>query len=194
MPRGLTVDDKAKLAARVKAPAYFVEIVLASATLRAWTGYGTVNTLGGDFLGVGELGFIRGIESDRTLKAQSITLGLSGIPGDSLPAGIIAETRGERYQGRPMSIYLGFLNPDTGALLATPTAVWTGFADVMTFALGSEISVSLTGEHFGSHMRRTNGLRMSTESHNQRIGNPDPKDLFFEPQSRLMGRPQPLLS
>lgn len=194
MPRGLTEDDKTRLAARVKAPVYFVEIALSASTLRAWTGVGTVNALGADWAGVGELGFIQGIESDRTLKAQSINIGLSGIPGDLIPAGVIAETRGERYQGRPMSIYLGFVDPSTGALLAAPTAVWTGFADVMTFRLGAEIAVSLTGEHYSSHMRRTNGLRMSTESHNQRLGNPDPKDLFFEQQSRLMGRPQPLLS
>lgn len=193
MPRGLTTAQKTRLAARVVGLAYFVALDLASGFVRVWSGRGNVTALSATWQGVGELGIIEGLEGDRTMKAQQVTLGLVGLPGEAIDAGVIAATRSERYQGRPLTIYLGFTDTNTGALLDDPTIVWDGFADVMTFQLGRSVSVSLTGQHFDSLARRSNGLNMTTLSHNQRLGNPATQDLFFEPQDRLMGVPKALL-
>lgn len=192
MPRGLTVAQKAILATRLRRPAYFVKLDLAAGAIRAWNGVGDVTLLSQVWKGVGEYGIIQGIEHDRGLKASNITLGLAGLPGSAIAGGAIAATRGVRYQGRPLTVYFGFCHVDTDAPLADPVAIWSGFADVMTFQLGSTISVSLTGEHLSSLLRKTNGLRMTTESHNTRLGNPSPRDLFFEAQDRLMGQPRPV--
>lgn len=194
MPRGLSPAQNTALSARVKRPIYFVELDLATAgPIRVWNGVGDVSALTFTWKGLGEFGIIDGIETDRGLKAQSITLALAGLPGSLITPGVIAATRSERYQGRPLTVYFALADPGTGAPLHDPVIIWSGVADVLTFQLGTSATVELTGEHFSSHMRRANGLRMSTENHNQRLGNPSPRDLFFEPQDRLMGRPKPLI-
>ena len=192
MPRGLTLAQKTAAAARIKRPAYFVKLDLASGSVRAWNGLGDVTLLGGTWKGVGEFGVIDGVEHDRTLRASQMSIGLVGLPGSTLTGGILAATRLESYKLRPLSLYLGFCNVDTDVPLGDPTPIWVGFADVMTFQIGKSVSVSLTGEHLSSHLRRANGLRMTTESHNGRLGFTDPnKDLFFEAADRLMGKPKP---
>ena len=194
MARGLTAAQKALLATRVRAPAYFVDLVLTSGTVRVWNGVGDTTVLGNTYKGVGEHGIIDGIEQDRSLKSTSVTLALVGVPGTYITSGVIAATRAVRYQGAALTIYLGFCNVDTGIPLADPTAIWTGFADVMTFSLGATISCSLTAEHFTSHLTRTNGLTMTTVNHNKRLGSPSPQDLFFEGTNRLMNVARPVLT
>lgn len=193
MPRGLSTEQKEWAAQRVKGLAYFVALELLSGTIRIWNGLGDITVFDENWKGVGELGIIEGLEGDRSLKSQEITLGLVGVPGSSITGGMIAQTRSERYQGRPLTIYMGFTNPQTGAPLGDPFPIWDGVADVMTFSLGQSATISLTGQHFDSHARRANGFNMSTLSHNLRMGNSSPSDLFFEPQDRLMGVPRPLL-
>jgi hypothetical protein len=194
MPRGLNSSEKAQLAARIKAVVYFVELQLAAGTSRFWTGTGSITALSQTWLGVGDLGRLEGLESSRALEAQSISLALNGVPTSVIPRGVIDAIRGERYQGRPLKIYIGFLNTDTGALLFDPRSIWAGKADVASFQLGETFSTTLTGDHLTSHLRRINGYRMTTESHNQRLGNPASRDLFFEQQSRLLGRPVALVN
>lgn len=193
MPRGLTGSQLTELAKRVKRPAYFMELALASATIRAWNGRGTVNTLTFNWLGVGDFGIIEGIGSNLGLRANSITVALVGLPGDLITGSMLKEAREERYQGRPLKIYMGFTDLATDVLLHTPTLIWSGVADTLSYRVGESVTVQLSGEHFSSHLRRANGLRATSESHNARLGNPSPRDLFFEAQDRLMGKPRPLL-
>lgn len=189
MSRGLTAAQLTQLANRVKSPAYFVTLAL-SPVVYVWSGKGDTTVLGQTFKGVGEHGIIQGIESDRTLKQQQISLSLAGVPATYIAAGVIAATRAVRYQGKALTVYLGFCNTDTGVPLADPTAIWSGFADVMTFQLGQTITCTLTGEHYSSLLRRPNGFTMTTVSHQQRVG---ATDTFFDPQSLLSGAPKPLL-
>jgi hypothetical protein len=193
MPRGLTVAQKSALAARVKMPLYFVKFDFASGTVRVWNGVGDVTALSATWKGLGEFGVIRGLETDAGLRATSISLLLAGVPNNVLTPGVVASSRTERYQGRPVTVYFAAGDTATGLPLADPVAIWSGVADVLTFALGENVSAELTCENFASHMRRSNGLRATTESHNGRLGNPSPRDLFFEPTDRLMGAPRPLL-
>lgn len=193
MPRGLTAGQITAVSARVKNPLYFVKLDFASGTVRVWSGIGDITALSATWKGLGEFGIIRGLETDRTLRANSITLAIAGLPGSMITPGIMQSTRSERYQGRPVTVYIGFGDPDTGALLADPSPIWSGVADVVSFAVGDNVTAELTCEAFASHMRRANGYRMTTESHNLRLGNPSPRDLFFDPQDRLMGQARPLL-
>lgn len=193
MPRGFSVAQKAALAARVVKFCYLVDLDLPAGHVRVWNGAGTLTALAQTWQGLGEYGAIEGLESDRTLKARGISLTLHSIPGDLITPGIVADTRSVRYQGRPITVYMGVQNTATDAIIDSPLPVWDGFADVLTFRLGTSISATLTAEHYESHMRRTNGLRMTTESHNTRLGNPSPRDLFFDAQDRLMARPRATL-
>lgn len=193
MPRGLTPAQKSAIAARVSSVAYLVHLDLAApaADVRVWTGRGPLTALGNTWQGVGEFGIIEGVGGERSLAAGEISLALAGVPGDLITPGVIQETRSVRYQGRPLTIYLAILDPNTGALIDDPVPVWGGFADVMSFQLGATATVALTGQHFDSHMRRSNGWNMSTVSHNLRFNLPPNTDLFFEPNDRLMGVPRP---
>ena len=193
MPRGLTADQKSALSARVKRPVWFVSLAL-TPVLRIWNGVGSVTTLSQTWAGVGEFGILQGLNNSRSLRATDIAITLAGLPGAAIPDGAIEKSRGVRYQGKEVKVYFGLTNPDTDVLLAAPTLIWTGVADVMTFELGETVTATLTAEGLSSRMRRASGLRMTTESHNARLGNPSPRDLFFEPQDRLMGAPRPLLS
>jgi len=196
MPRGLTTAQNAALAARVANVAYLVHLDLAApaADVRVWTGRGDLSVLSATWRGVGEFGVIDGVAGERSLKAGEISLALAGVPGDAITPGIIADTRGVRYQGRPLTIYLGiFADEALRVPIDNPVAVWGGFADVLSFQLGESATVALTGQHYDSHMRRSNGWNMSTVSHNLRFGLPPNTDLFFEANDRLMGVPRPVL-
>lgn len=193
MPRGLSSDQRAALSARIVHPAYFMALHLDSGTVRFWTGTGEVSALGATWYGTGEFGAVDGIESERGIVAASLSLSLVGLPADLVPGGLVSDLRAEEYQFRPLTVYFSALSPSTGAIVADPVPVWEGFADVLSLRNGNTVSISLSAEPLSSLWRRANGRRMTTESHNQALGNPATRDLFFEPTSRLMGRPKPLL-
>ena len=65
-------------------PVFFVEIGVSSGTLRLWSGYGTVNWNSQDWSGVGHLGEISPITETTEIRADSLSLKLSGIPSDYL--------------------------------------------------------------------------------------------------------------
>jgi hypothetical protein len=191
MPRGLTAPQKVQIAARVKRPAFFVQMDIAPVE-RAWNGVGTVTVLGQTWRGVGEYGLVEGVTGSADMRPHQATIGLLGLPG-SPPAGAPATSdmlhaaRTSNYQGKRITIYLGFTDLQTDLPLFDPVQVFTGLADAMTYNLGQTYSVVLTVESIIGRLRRTNGLRMTTESHNARLGNPTPRDLFFDAQERLMG-------
>lgn len=191
MPRGLTASQKAAIAQRVVSFAYFVELQVTAPVL-VWSGLGTVVAGGKTWNGVGDFGIIEGLASDASLRAENVSLALAGFPGDLLTPGIVAGTRSQSYRGAPLNIYLSLTNDSTGVPSGDFTLLWSGFADVLTFQAGETATAALTGEHFSSHLRRSNGARMTTESHNARL-NAAFTDLFFEAQNRLMGRSKPLL-
>ena len=195
MPRGLSSAQITAISQRVAAIAYFVELDV-STPVYVWSGYGPISALGQTWQGVGETGIISGVQSDQTLKSQSISVSLVGLPADLVPGGVIAATRAVRYQGKSLTVYFGVLDTVTGALIDNPVAVWTGFADVLSFQRGSSVTVTLTGEHLSSRTRLANGLRMTTASHNNRLGltGSSSLDLFFEPQTGIMGLAQPLIN
>lgn len=197
MGRGLTSGLKASLATLGVQPAWFVHLGITPASY-FWTGLGTTtqNDSGGtprSWIGIGDGGLIEGIGSSDPLRSSDITIALAGIPGAQVPGGVIAQTRAVRYQGKQVDIYLSTISPTTGAPQHTPEIIWSGFADVMTMRLGSDVQCTLTAEHLTSILRRTAGFLMTTENHNTRLGNPSPRDLFYEPSTSIMGQPKPFL-
>lgn len=193
MPRGLTADQLAANAQKVRAIAYFFEI-LTPTPIRAWTGVGVTAVLGAVWQGVGEIGVITGLQGARDTSSTPITISLNGIPAQNIAPGAIANTRAQRYQGRELNVYLGFLDLSTGYPLGDPTGVWAGFADVLTFQLGSTVSCSLSTENLASRLRLANGVRMTSASQAQRLGNPATPDLFFEPTTSTMGVARQILA
>lgn len=186
MPRGLTIAQKAQATARVRRPVFFVELMLPT-PVRAWTGIGSVTVLGNSFAGIGDFGLVDGVAGSNDNKSHTATIGIMGLPGAGWSQSTLADIRAQSYQGATVNIYLGYTNLDTDQPLFDPVKVFTGYADAMTYNLGSTFSVQLSIEGPQSRLRRANGLRMTTESHNARLGNPATRDLFFDAQNRLMG-------
>ena len=188
MPRGLTAAQKSALAKRTCNPAWFVELVLVAQTVRIWNGLGTAVIGGNSWLGVGELGIIDGMATDFEGGQTGISISLVGLPLAPLANGAIAATRAVRYQARPLNVYFGTCDIETGIPFGSLVNIWAGQADALSFKVGTTVTVTLTGEDLSSRLRRTNGLRMTADSHNRYVGNGSTTDLFFDAQTRLMGQ------
>lgn len=193
MPRGLTSGMKALLAEEGVFPLWFVSIDLASTPVGWWTGVGITEQLGKTWYGVGEHGAISGIQSSREIRSHEITLGIMGVPSSVTTPSILQATRDETYQGRELNIHISAADMNNGTPQLPPEIIWSGFADTTSMRYGKQVSLILSAEHLSSHLSRQNGARATTESHNQRLGNPATRDIFFDAQSRLAGRPRPLV-
>jgi len=190
MPRGLTPDQVAAAKALLKSPATFVELQLPGDPIYAWDGAFNVKVLGKNFLGVGQYGVIQGLDAERSTRDSQISIGLMGLPTDKVPSDFLINAGKINYQGRPLIIYLGFCDPNTGVPLSDPYEHWGGIADVLSTKNGKTVSISLSGTGYASKLRFTNGLRMSTESHTRRVGNG--ADNFYDFGTRLLAQPRTL--
>jgi len=152
-------------------PAFFVQMHFASGDSFVWSGYGTVNWNGHDFVGLGTLGQISTIEESSDIKANNLTLTLSGIPSDAL-----AQAMGETRQGNPVTIWFGCLG-DNNNVLADPIKSFAGRMDVPLIEEGSQTStISITVESILVDLQRSR-LRNYTHE-DQQIDFPG--DLGFE--------------
>ena len=87
------------------------------------------------FTGLGQLGKISAIPQTTRIAAQNITLSLSGIPA-TLVSEVIAQVR---LTGTA-TVFLAFLNPSTGAVIADPRQIFAGSLDVPTLDDSGETS------------------------------------------------------
>ena len=194
MPLGLTTTLKNYLAADSVFPLWFVHIDLPTTPSYSWTGVGTTVQNGQTWYGVGEHGIVSGLQSTKDISAFSVQLALVGIPSSALTPSILQKTRTQQYQGRTLEVLFTAGDLTTGLPLTPPELIWSGFADVMTMNYGKTVSIGLSAENLCGQLSRINGLTMTTASHNARLGNPSPADIFFDAQSRLAGILRPNLT
>lgn len=83
-------------------PFVAVKLVLDSALVNMWSGYGDQSINGEAYIGVGTLLGISSVEETSELYATGASVSLSGVPSD-----MIALALTEQYQGRKAYIYLG---------------------------------------------------------------------------------------
>lgn len=139
---------------------HFVEMDLPSGYLRLHTRTGTLAIDGNNYTGIGQLGSISDVGEDAMLRPQGVTFTLSGVD-----AALITAARTEAYHGRTVTVYRGFLNVTTLALVATPEVAFRGIMDKMSIELGQgsgSITVSAEGEL--ARWQRHSGLLYSSES------------------------------
>jgi len=152
-------------------PAFFAQLHFLSGDVFVWSGTGTINWNGNDWLGLGTLGQISTIEESSDIKANNLTLTLSGIPSDAL-----AQAMGETRQGNPVTIWFGCLG-DNNNVLADPIKSFAGRMDVPLIEEGSQTStISITVESILVDLQRSR-LRNYTHE-DQQIDFPG--DLGFE--------------
>jgi hypothetical protein len=122
-------------------PILFADLDFPSGFVRAHTSLGTINWGGFDWLGVGTLGSVSAVEETSELQRRTLVYTLTGIP-----SAMISIVLGENYQGRKANLYLGFKDPATGLLVATPDLLDSGLLDVSEIEEGDTISVTITAE------------------------------------------------
>ena len=144
MPRALTDATAAEAAKPVVAPLVFVELAFASGTERVWSGHGTLDWDGRSWTGLGSLGSISAMEETTDLRASGITLQLSGVDPTLLGASLLGKAE---YRRRRVKVWLGFADPDTGAVIAEPFLAWSGRMDVMTIEEGETLTIQMTAEN-----------------------------------------------
>ena len=133
-----TEADKLSIVAVVMADLDFV-----SGIVRVHDGSGSLSFGGNTYSGVGQFGGIDVIDENIDIVARGIKLTLSGV--DSV---FVTPTMTEVYQNRDVTLYLGFVNQATGALLDTPETIWEGRMNQMSFRIDKGVaSIELTCEH-----------------------------------------------
>jgi len=149
----------------------FVKLGLDSGTLYLHNGVGSLTWGSNAWLGVGDFGGISSIEESDQISPFEVTLTLSGLDQDMMD-----EVMLENYFLRPVSIYMGALNTATGALLADPDEIWSGFMDSASVTLGEENAIMLTCESEFALFDKSNDSAFSDADLQSKFAG----DLFFE--------------
>lgn len=138
-------------------PLIFVKLEFDSGTMYLHDGIGTFTWSdpddgSQDWLGLGDFGGISGVEESTELSPFEINLVLSGIDADNMD-----EVLNQQFYLRPVTVYMGALNVETGVLVADPDEVWSGFMDKSAVTLGEENAIAVTCESELSMFERSNG-------------------------------------
>lgn len=170
MTRGLDAATQTASEAGRADPVALVKLEFASGDVRLWTGWGTLTYDGEDYTGAGDLGTIGPIDEDSDLSRNTMEIGLRGLPND-----IVAIALSEQYQGRPCTLFVGYLDPVTGQLVGDPAA-FTGQMDFPTIELGAECQIVLTVEDEFAVLDKPKVRRYNDADQQSRY----PGDRFFE--------------
>ena len=161
MSRNLTPAMQTAAQQKVLYPVAFFEGQFVSGFVRLWTGVGPLSWNGQVWTGAGYLLGIAGIAETPGLKADGVTVTLSGIPND-LVGKCLAEVQ-HRFAG---SVWLGLLAP-SGALIADPALLFSGGCDVAQLQTGPKTSrISVTYENHAAIDRRA-PIRRYTQADQQ---------------------------
>lgn len=120
-----------------------VALDFSSGVIRVHDGIGNITWGGNTYSGVGQLGSIEVVSESVEIIARAISLTLSGVDSS-----LVNTTMTEVYQNRQATVYVGFVNETTGAVVDTPETVWEGRMNQMSISSSAgSASIRLTCEH-----------------------------------------------
>lgn len=144
--RDISAALLAALSAPEVRPVLLVDLDFASGPVRvhSWIGpFAALDPETGteiEFLGVGDLGRIDGVEQPERFRGQDIDLTLSGIDPS-----LVATSLGEDYQGRRARIYLGAVDESEAALVAAEIVpIARGRMNAMRISWGETATIVVT--------------------------------------------------
>lgn len=97
------------------------DLDFASGHVRVHDGIGQISWGGNTFDGIGSFGGIEAVNDSTDVIARPLTLTLSGVDSS-----LVSTTMTEVYQNRQATVYVGFINETTGAVIDTPETAWEG--------------------------------------------------------------------
>ena len=172
MTRTVTTAVNNEFTATELSPFFAVELAFDEGTVRLWTGYGTIQVDGNDFLSGGDILGVSGITETADVAANGITITLSG-----LDASLVASALTEDYQGRACNLYVGVLS-DAGAVIADPIKVFAGRMDLMSVEdNGATADITITAENRLIDLERSRVRRYTSED--QKLDFTDDRGLDF---------------
>lgn len=141
--------------------AQLVDMEFASGTLRATTAPVDIEWGGNTYLGARQVAIdeIR----DQGGELQGLKFTLSGVPSE-----LIAVALAEDYRGRPVTVRMALLDPETQAIGAV-IPLWSGSMDQMPVRHGADTSsITMTAESRGISFGRPKPIRY-THADQQRL-------------------------
>jgi len=142
MPRTAAPELITGLAQAVVGLCFLFEGYFTSITTRFWTGIGDLSWNGFTWTGAGELISVGQASEGSEMKAQGLTISLSGVPTELL-ALVFENLR----QGQRVNVYIGTIN-NAGVLTANPAIYFSGRVDVPAIADGGDTAtISLQVEN-----------------------------------------------
>jgi len=143
-----------------------VEMLLDSAPVRLWTGYGDRTIDGNTFAGAGELLNIQGLEEVADLSAKAITISLSGATAE-----LVSLALQEPYQRRKCRVLYGVTS------VSDYVEVFSGKLNTMTIEDAPDSgTISVLVDSKLVELDRASNRRYTSESHKTR----HPGDTFFD--------------
>lgn len=168
MTRDLTSGVLTEITAAEVRVGLLVELNTDGGPVRAWSGIGDLVSQGNTFTGVGHLGGIGPIqEAGQEVRANALTLQLSGIP-----SALISTALTTQYQGRDAKAWLAFFTQAspfvTAGLVADPVLLFRGRMDTMQIEDGPETAtITVACESRLADLRRPRIRRYTDEDQNQ---------------------------
>lgn len=96
--RDITPAMAAEFSSGSVQPALLAELFFDSVTSRMWTGFGTLNWDGNEFLGGGNFIGISNIEETQELEAKGLVVSLNGIPSNLIATALLENVRGRAFR------------------------------------------------------------------------------------------------
>ncbi len=96
---------------------YALELILPAEISRTHTGIGEIVIDGNTYLGVGQMGSVGAVETQSDEKPMTLSLELSGIPGN-----LLSDALGTRMRGSAATLFV-FAQDDDGQIKAAAPAV-----------------------------------------------------------------------
>jgi hypothetical protein len=180
MPRVLSSDALAAIAAGQVYMALAVRLDFPSGFLRLNSTPLKISISGEDYLGVGELGSITGLDETTDIEAAQVQLQLSG-----LDSAIVASVLGETYQGRDVRIFL-CLFTEAFALIDAPM-IYRGRMDYPVIDVGETATITMNVANRLADWDRSRASRWTNEEQ-QRLY---PGDLGLQYVGELVNKPLP---
>ena len=173
MARGLSSLVKAAAEAGEVRPVLLLDLQF-STPLYLWTGIGNLAWNGQTWLGMGDLLGIGTIEETGAVEAPGIAVRLN-----ALDSALISAALAEDVQGRPMTLWLGFMDAN-GALIDSPVGPFKYRMDVFDIDDDPDRpSITLTAENELAALKRPNERRRTHQD--QQIDYPGDLGLEFVP-------------
>lgn len=171
MARALIAALEAEIQKAALQPIFFVQLEVATSTVRVWSGVGTLTWNGQTWTGIGQLGMISPVTETTETRAEGIILTLSGVD-PTLLGYALTEIR----HGKDAKVWLGAMD-DAGAVLADPYLSFAGKVDTASIDEGGEAAqIQITVESRLIEMHRPRDRRWTYEDQQMDY----PGDLGFE--------------